>query len=136
MRLIKFRGKRIDSGEWVYGSLDLNDKRPAISWLRTDKDGGEVLWFAYVEPYTEPTENLKPPNSGELESQQTCTQFDNIVKGGFREHNRLHIAAMCLQGMLSAGDYSGCPDSAWSELAKIALACADALLVEAQKGGE
>lgn len=103
-----------------------------------DEEEGGDLWYqeSDLEPYAEPTGNPIPPNSGELESQQTCTQFDNIVKGGFREHNRLHIAAMCLQGMLSAGDHSGCPDSAWSELAKTALACADALLVEAQKGDE
>lgn len=62
-------------------------------------------------------------------------QFDKILKDSFRNHNRLHIAAMCLQGMLSAGDCSGCSDEAFKELAKTALICADALIAEAEKNG-
>lgn len=83
---------------------------------------------------------------GKQETKQETNSFQNGNTSNYSVNHfadvrkmvdtRLHIAAMCLQGMLSAGDYSGCPDSAWSELAKTALACADALLVEAQKGDE
>ena len=51
-RTIKFRGKRIDNEEWVYGSLDLTDNSAAISWDRIDNDGDTAPWFANVAPAT------------------------------------------------------------------------------------
>lgn len=39
MRAIKFRGKRVDNGEWVFGSLDLTANQAAILWERIDNDG-------------------------------------------------------------------------------------------------
>ena len=51
-RTIKFRGKRIDNGEWVHGSLDLTGNRASISWDRIDNDGDTVPWFANVDPAT------------------------------------------------------------------------------------
>lgn len=55
---------------------------------------------------------------------------DNIIKDGFRDHNRLHIAAMAMQGFLSSNS-SGDPH----EIAHYALAMADALIAECEKGG-
>lgn len=52
MRTIKFRGKRIDTGEWVYGSLDLTADRAAIAWDKIDSDEDKVPWFANVEEST------------------------------------------------------------------------------------
>lgn len=96
-----------------------------------------------LEPYTEPTENLKPSNSGELESQQTCTQFDNIVKGGFLKERRLNIAAMAMQGILcnkeifnkalQAGEETLAGDDiSYRAVAKASFAFADALIAEAK----
>lgn len=46
-----------------------------------------------------PDEEVKPAEP-ELRSDGTA-HFDNIINYGFRNHNRLHIAAMALQGILS-----------------------------------
>ncbi len=54
--------------------------------------------------------------------------FDNILKEGFRGHNRLHIAAILLSGIL-AGPPQRYP-------IKRALELADALIAECEKGGE
>lgn len=67
-----------------------------------------------LEPYTEPQEDK---------------HFDNILKRGFKSHNRMHIASMAMQGVLSNNG-----ESDPAEIAKYALACADALIKEAEKG--
>ena len=54
--------------------------------------------------------------------------FDNILKGSFREHNRLHIAAMLCAGML-ANDCNVYPIDR-------AIKFADKLISECEKGGE
>lgn len=52
MRTIKFRGKRIDNQEWVFGSLDLTANQASILWDRIDNDGDAVPWWADVQPDT------------------------------------------------------------------------------------
>lgn len=59
-------------------------------------------------------------------------QFDNILKNGFREHNRLHIAAMALSGLLANPNNNA---ELYDNVAD-ALHCADALIAEAKKGGQ
>lgn len=72
---------------------------------------------------------------------------DNILKDGFREHNRLHIAAMAMQGILNNIDLfkkvletgketldgHGIP---YRAVAKASFLFADALIAESEKGGE
>ena len=52
MRTIKFRGKRIDNGEWISGSLDLTASQVSILWDRIDNEGDTAPWFADVDPDT------------------------------------------------------------------------------------
>lgn len=70
--------------------------------------------------------------------------FDNIIKDGFREHNRLHIAAMAMQGILSNADRMNKYEYVATEppcdelavvVARNALRYADALISECKKGG-
>lgn len=69
---------------------------------------------------------------------------DKLIQRGFRDHNRLHIAAMAMQGILSnekATQYAinnfRCSDGTLNRywgVAECSLAYADALIKEAEKG--
>lgn len=48
MRPIKFRGKRVDNGEWIYGYLLVVDRCYQIHWQ--NEDGAP--WWADVDPAT------------------------------------------------------------------------------------
>lgn len=65
---------------------------------------------------------------------------DNIIKDGFKKHNRLHIAAMIIASIMGSNDWSdyrgATNEDIWRNMAKTALGVADALLHEAEKGGE
>lgn len=81
--------------------------------------------FTRTEPKpSEPKE--KSSNSTELKSQEVDKHFDAIIKDGFREHNRLHIAAMIMSGLLASGKEK--------HPVGRALDLADALIAEAEKG--
>lgn len=106
----------------------------------------------YLEPYTEPTDLNK--------SSETCTDncssqnhfvvkdemVDNIIKDGFKNHNRLNIAAMAMQGILSNIDLFknvletgmetlGGDGISFRAVAKSSFLFADALINEAEEGG-
>lgn len=96
-----------------------------LVYYKTDRSY-EWLKESDLEPYTEPTENLNASKSARLESD--CTEksnsstssyscqgqrkspnhivvnsemVDSIIIDGFKNHNRLHIAAMAMQGLLA-----------------------------------
>lgn len=50
-RTIKFRGKRIDNGEWVYGDLEYNRAKNIVRIHTYDEDG-EYLMQHSVDPET------------------------------------------------------------------------------------
>lgn len=88
-----------------------------------------------LEPYTEPTANYLRSEgalntavlAGNYSSASTCDkQFDNIIKDGFKNHNRLHIAAILAAGMLASEVRCYPVDRA--------LELADKLIAECEKG--
>lgn len=125
------------------------------SWLYLVGKAAQWITESDIEPYTEPEEDTSPNvNNSDIDIDQLVAkgyvpdpakQFDTILKGGFREHNRLHIAAMAMQALLSNADrmkmYEDIASDPFSDnltriVARNALRYADALVAEAQKGGE
>lgn len=96
-----------------------------------------------LEPYTEPKEDLIPSNSGELKSQDVDKHFDNILKDSFSKERRLNIAKDFVAVLLSRLNYDpftahhcccsgGEAVNPYTNIARIALSVADALIYESQ----
>ena len=76
----------------------------------------------------EPTEN-KSDEIADKAINPIEEYFDNIIKDGFREHNRLHIASIIMSGLLASGKEK--------HPVRRAMDLADALIAECDKeGGE
>ena len=76
----------------------------------------------------EPTEN-KADEIADKAINPIEEYFDNIIKDGFREHNRLHIASIIMPGLLASGKEK--------HPVRRAMDLADALVAECDKeGGE
>ena len=92
-----------------------------------------------LEPYTEQREDLIPPNSGELESQEADKQFNTIIKDSFAKERRLNIAAQIVASMVGSDDWTtwrgGTNKEIWHNMAKSSLEIADALIDECEKKG-
>ena len=80
-----------------------------------------------------PDEEVKPAEP-ELRSDGTA-HFDNIINYGFHDHNRLHIAAMAMQGILANPDITSGGDfeNGTEYICNMALYYADTLIEAASK---
>lgn len=99
------------------------------------------------EPYTEPTEEASPNvNSSDIDIDELVAkgyvldpakQSDNILKDSFSKERRLNIAAQMMQGLICAPLVPGVdPNPSAEYLAQTAFRLADALIAEAEKGGD
>ena len=113
--------------EYLFGSKCLLDAHED-NFAKTD-----------LEPYTEQREDLIPPNSGELESQEADKQFNTIIKDSFAKERRLNIAAQIVALMVGSDDWTtwrgGTNKEIWHNMAKSSLEIADALIDECEKKG-
>lgn len=82
---------------------------------------------------SEPIETCTETCTDDCSSQCSSQDFDTIIKDGFSKERRLNIAAMMMQGMLS--NTTRFSSYEISDLVRISLNCADALIAELEKGG-
>lgn len=88
----------------------------------------------YIEPYTEPEKNIAETRNL---SQDRDKLFDNILKNSFSKERRLAIAVQMMQGLICAPLVPGVdPNPPAEQLAQAAFRLADALIAEAEKGGD
>lgn len=134
---VRYKGQNHEIGEIVQYWGDEDPGRYSVRFGKEYHNISESM----LEPYTEPTANYLRSEgalntavlAGNYSSASTCDkQFDNIIKDGFKNHNRLNIAAMAMQGMLS--NTTRFSSYEISDLVRISLNCADALISEAEKG--
>lgn len=103
--------------------------------------GQSPLWVdeSDLEPYTEPTETFTDTCQSQCKSQEESDRdlCNKLIQRGFKNHNRLHIAAQMMQGLICAPIVPGAdPNLSAEYLAQTAFRLADALIAEAEKGGD
>lgn len=90
-----------------------------------DPINGQGIFESDLEPYTEPSPN---------QFREPTKKIDHIADVRNMMPNRLQIASMAMQGMLS--NTTRFSSYEISDLVRISLNCADALLSECEKGGQ
>lgn len=99
-----------------------------------EKTSDTLTFSEFKKQYFEENVNL---------SQETANcdnHFDNILKDCFSKERRLNIASMIIASIMGSDDWSdykgGTNKEIWHNMAKTALGVADALIAEAEKGGQ
>ena len=90
-----------------------------------DPINGQGIFESDLEPYTEPSPN---------QFREPTKKIDHIADVRNMMPNRLQIASMAMQGMLS--NTTRFSSYEVSVLVRISLNCADVLIAEAEKGGK
>lgn len=124
--------------------LDTNDEGQCFVLFKKSQ---AWIYADCLEPYTEPEEKTCTDTcTDDCSSQCKSQDFDRIINDGFRNHNRLHVAAMAMQGLLAntalyehkVKEWLMCKsnDNPIHFIPMLALKYADALIAERGKGGE
>lgn len=108
---------------WKSGTITLNTAE-VMFWEPFD-----------LEPYTEPTnEGTRQEQCVPKNAESGTHSFNHILKDGFHDHNRLHIAAMIAQGIM-ANSNPQMVDTNVERLVDLAILTADTLIAKCEKGG-
>lgn len=124
--------------------LDTNDKERCFVLFKKSQ---AWIYVDCLEPYTKPTANYVRVDyhgadtaastiADSCQSQPVTDYFDRIVKDDFRDHNRLHIAAMMVPSVIATVLCSENEKGYAKMVATRARILADALISECKKGGE
>ena len=125
--------------------LDTNDKEQCFVLFKKSQ---AWIYVDCLEPYTEPKEreeNAQERATLTDDCQSQCKihhigdandMIDDIIKNSFREHNRLHIAAMMVPSVIATVPCSENEKGYAKMVATRARILADALISECKKGGE
>lgn len=130
VRIISLQGKPIpDKGEAdVVSHINIGNEEQ-MYYLENHYHCAYGFSESDLEPYTEPAnEGTRQEQCVPKNAESGTHSFNHILKDGFRDHNRLHIAAILAAGMLASEVRCYPVDRA--------LELADQLITACKKGGQ
>lgn len=109
IRTIKFRGKRVDNGEWVYGyyMLGLNAESYIIHWIKTSPTSTENVYTIVDSETVGQYVGFNDRNNVEVYEDDYIKGYESTENLGFKTTNLKVVfedSAFCANGVTGEGD--------------------------------